>query len=267
MKKLFILTVVVLFFLTACLFFHKNKKKYNNNSNEILNIEGSGKIDKGFIKIANEINLRNNKINTILIKSMPIKLKNGSMTFRLNGNLAFQKEKLFRLIISHKITGREMDLGSNDSVFWFYSKRTSPAALYYSTHENLNKTNLKTPLNPFWMIESLNLNEINFQNITSIKENESSYQTFEKRKSVNEEIVYLTTVVDKLEKKIISRNIFRENKSMLTSTKYIGNIMIISWPEEDIIMEWDISDKQTNVKLESNLWNLPDYKKKINIGK
>jgi hypothetical protein len=43
--------------------------------------------------------------------------------------------------------------------------------------------------------------------------------------------------------------------------------MIISWPEEDIIMEWDISDKQTNVKLEPNLWNLPDYKKKINIGK
>ena len=43
-------------------------------------------------------------------------------------------------MISNSFLGKETDVGSNEKQFWFWSKRMKPSVLFYSEHENLNKT-------------------------------------------------------------------------------------------------------------------------------
>ena len=161
MRKLLISTVILFGFFIMFLILK------NNHSNiPEIDVSNPNLIEIPFSKneIVNRINNKNKKINSILIKNMPIKAKNGRMTFKLTGDLAHSKDKFFRFIVTSKITGKEMDIGSNNDIFWFWSKRISPPALYFSKHEDLWKTNLKTPLNPAWMIESLNINLIDQNN-------------------------------------------------------------------------------------------------------
>ena len=109
--------------------------------------------DQKMVEMIKSINKRNSEIKTIYLANMPIKIKNMGFTIRASGEIVHKKERFFRLIVTHKITGREMDLGSNQDIFWFWSKRINPPYLYFSKHENLSNTNLKSALNPMLMIK------------------------------------------------------------------------------------------------------------------
>ena len=151
------------------------------------------------------INKRNSEIKTIYLANMPIKIKNMGFTIRASGEIVHKKEKFFRLIVTHKITGREMDLGSNQDIFWFWSKRINPPYLYFSKHENLSNTNLKSALNPMLMIESLNISEIKIKEIKSFKTNDNNLLIFEKRPSPTKEILDLVTIIDIPTKTIVEK--------------------------------------------------------------
>lgn len=261
MRKLLILLVaisgfVVLFILAN----HKNKKQYK----EIFTIEPeTKKID---LSIVHRINEKNNKINSIIIKSMPVKVTNGSMSFRLNGDLSHKKEKYFRFILTSKITGREMDLGSNESIFWFWSKRMDKPALYYSKHEDLSKTNLKTPLNPSWMIESLNIGLIDVSKIQGTSEDDLYIHLHEKRKNASGEDCTLITTINKNTESVYCRKLIDNYGKTIISTFYNGDVIFMDWKDENVSMEWNTKNKQTNVHLSDSMWKLPDYKKKINMA-
>lgn len=218
------------------------------------------------IPLIQKINKSNSLINSVLIKSMPIKLKNGSMTFNLVGDLAHEKEKKFRFIVTSKITGREMDLGSNNDVFWFWSKRISPPALYFAKHEDLYKTNLKTPLNPSWMIESLNVEVIDQSKIKGFSENDEYISIFEKRISATGEECTLVTTIDKKTEEFLSRKLIDNNNKIIINTTYKENIIKIEWKDENVMMEWNVKGRQLNVSLPESMWIIPDYKKKINMA-
>ncbi len=75
----------------------------------------------------------------------------------LRANLAFQREKNFRLRGETSITGPEVDLGSNNDEFWFWIRRAQPPALYYCRHDRYATSNARQilPVNPIWLIEAL----------------------------------------------------------------------------------------------------------------
>ena len=56
------------------------------------------------------------------------------------------------------------------------------------------------------------------------------------------------------------------NSNVIVSTIYKDNIIFIDWKDENASMEWDVKGKQINVNLPDSLWNLPEYKNKVNIG-
>lgn len=263
MVKLLNFTVILCGFLIIFSLYLKKTNKFQDIPLEEPIIEQEYRKK---LPLVDKINEKNRKIDSVVVHSMPVKVKSNGFSFRLSGDLAHKKDKFFRFIVTSKITGREMDLGSNQNIFWFWSKRVNPPSLYFAKHEDLYKTNLKTPLNPAWMIESLNVGAIDQSKIYASKEDDVYLYLYEKRITASGEDCVFMTVINKKSEEVQSRKLMDMNSNVIVSTIYKDNIIFIDWKDENASMEWDVKGKQINVNLPDSLWNLPEYKNKVNIG-
>jgi hypothetical protein len=86
----------------------------------------------------------------------------------LNANLNFQRPKALRLV-AQKFMGTELDLGSNDELFWFWVRRAQPPALYFCRHDQFAQSAARQmmPVEPEWLIEAVGL--INFDRTSQIE--------------------------------------------------------------------------------------------------
>jgi hypothetical protein len=77
----------------------------------------------------------------------------------LRAELHFDRPKRFRLLADTRLTGPEIDLGSNDELFWFWAKRGPQPAVYYCRHDRFYTSAAKSilPVEPDWLIDSLGL--------------------------------------------------------------------------------------------------------------
>lgn len=262
MRFMLKLTAIISGFFSLYLAYNLNKKHHDVEipstpieNNKTINFE-----------IVDKINKKNEKTRTLIVKSMPVKIKSGTMSFRLNADLFHEKDKFFRLIVSSKLTGKEMDLGSNKDLFWFWSKRINPPSLYFAKHEDLWKTNLKTPLNPKLMIESLNIGIIDQKKITAHKEDDSYLYLYEKGTVANGDDCIIVTIIDKIIEKVYARKLLDVNSNLIVNTIYNGNNVFIEWKDENASMQWDMTNKEINGQIPDVIWKLPDYKTKVDMG-
>ncbi|HTU26810.1 MAG TPA: hypothetical protein VMF30_15485 [Pirellulales bacterium] len=58
----------------------------------------------------------------------------------LRTTVAYQRDRRFRLRSNTTLSGSEMDLGSNDELFWFWIKRSQPPAFYFCRHEQFSQS-------------------------------------------------------------------------------------------------------------------------------
>lgn len=79
----------------------------------------------------------------------------------LRGNIAAQRPGRVRLQASTAITGPEVDLGSNEELFWFWVRRNEPPQLYYSRHAQTpgSAAQQLMPIDPQWLMDALGLAE------------------------------------------------------------------------------------------------------------
>lgn len=75
----------------------------------------------------------------------------------LDGNLALQRPKRFRLKVSTTMLGAEADFGSNDRRFWFWMKRSPAPHIFYASHEQIAAVQERTqlPFRPDWVMDAL----------------------------------------------------------------------------------------------------------------
>jgi len=77
----------------------------------------------------------------------------------LRGKLAAQQPGRVRLEASTALTGAEVDLGSNDELFWFWVKRNEPPALYFSRHDQFagSAAQQVMPIEPQWLLDAMGM--------------------------------------------------------------------------------------------------------------
>jgi len=65
----------------------------------------------------------------------------------------------FRLCAGYGLTGQEIDLGSNDELFWFWVRREEPPALYFCRHDQYasSEARMSMPIQPDWLIEAMGI--------------------------------------------------------------------------------------------------------------
>jgi hypothetical protein len=78
----------------------------------------------------------------------------------MRANLAFEQPANFRLLAQlSQFTGRELDLGSNQDVFWFWVRRDTQRSVYFARHEMFanSPTRDLIPIEPNRLIDTLGL--------------------------------------------------------------------------------------------------------------
>jgi hypothetical protein len=80
----------------------------------------------------------------------------------LRASVAFERPWRLRLIAATGLTGRELDLGSNDQMFWFWVRRNQPAAIFYARHDQFAACPARQtiPIEPRWLMEALGTAEL-----------------------------------------------------------------------------------------------------------
>ncbi|HVX12921.1 MAG TPA: hypothetical protein VHC22_17190 [Pirellulales bacterium] len=77
----------------------------------------------------------------------------------LKAHLYLERPRRFRLLGETMITGQEVDLGSNDDIFWYWIKRSPQPAVFYCRHDQFATSLARNilPVEPDWIIEALGI--------------------------------------------------------------------------------------------------------------
>jgi hypothetical protein len=76
----------------------------------------------------------------------------------LTASIAFERPQGFRMRAGTSF-GSELDMGSNDELFWFWVKRSPSPGVYYCRHDQYAASPARqmTPFEPRWLIEALGI--------------------------------------------------------------------------------------------------------------
>lgn len=225
--------------------------------------------------LVREINKRNALIQSVFYKDMAFRInQGGGLSIKLNGFMAYEKNRKFRMT-SKSFFGKETDVGSNSTIFWFWSKRMKPSALYWAKHERLYETRLRTPFNPMWIMESFSINEIDTSNAT-IARHKGYWAVFQPRISASGQSITKVTLLDEETKTIVGHYVYDMKNNIIISTEitefysidghHVPKRINIIWHEEDIKIQWDFEKPKVNKPIDTKHWEMPSIKSKINLN-
>jgi hypothetical protein len=80
----------------------------------------------------------------------------------LTANIAAERPGRVRLTAGTTLTGQEMDLGSNEQLFWMWVRRNEPPAVYFCRHDQFANSAIREmmPIEPVWLLSALGMVDI-----------------------------------------------------------------------------------------------------------
>lgn len=207
-------------------------------------------------------------VRSLSTKDIKISIKR----FSASGCLYYEGDNL-RLVIS-SFLGKEMDIGSNNEIFWFWSRRIRPQALYYSRHEDSYNTNLRPIFNKEWILECFIFSKIEDSQEMSFFKKDNMLIIKSLKKVSGDVKVYVITVVDTDALFITSKHICDADDNVMASVEYknfkedlIPRLIEVSWYEEGIFMKWSLNDVLVNAPIDERFWKTPEHKPMIDMSK
>lgn len=201
----------------------------------------------------------------------------------LSANLAAAKGQRLRLVVS-SVIGNEVDLGSNDEVVWFWSKREQPHNLYYVSHEQLEQAReqMQIPFEPGWLLEALGLEPIDSTGL-SLKRNPDGRhvelvsnhrlaggQTFQKVAVVD--VLIGQTVEHRLSDELgrpLAKAKLSDFRRVPKSDIVIANRVELDWPMTKMRLTLNLGRVEVNPSsIPKQIWELPQMQncQLVNLG-
>ena len=80
----------------------------------------------------------------------------------LNAEIAVERPRKFRFRAGTSLLGPELDLGSNDELFWFWAQRSPEPGVFYARHDQFatSRARQMIPIEPAALVEALGLLEL-----------------------------------------------------------------------------------------------------------
>lgn len=112
-------------------------------------------------QIVTAVNQNSARVQSLSISNASITIPNMLGLPLLSGNIAAQRPGRFRLTAG-SVAGPELDLGSNDELFWLWVRRNQPPAVYFCRHSQFANSNIRQmlPVEPSWLLAALGIVDI-----------------------------------------------------------------------------------------------------------
>lgn len=105
------------------------------------------------------VNRQNSQIQSLTANQASVSAPRTPM---LTAEVNYYQPNYLHLSAQTSLSGKEVDLGSNPELFWFWVARNEPAGVYYCRHDQYARSGLsqQLPIEPGWVIESLGVKPI-----------------------------------------------------------------------------------------------------------
>lgn len=194
----------------------------------------------------------------------------------LRADIAFQRPNRFRLRAETGITGAELDLGSNEELFWFWMRRNQPPGVYFCRHAEFANCQAKQmlPFEPTWLIEAMGVAELDpglpHQGPYPMPNDRLQIRTI---RETPEGPAMKVTIIDGSQGWILEQHLFDARRRLLASSVasqhrrdpltnlVMPTVVQIQCPAAQLNMRLDLGNVQIN-RLSGDpaaLWSLPNY--------
>lgn len=220
--------------------------------------------------ILEAVNAKNGAIKSFSCSNIEVKLWMDGSRHRLTGSMFYEKDNRFRFVLS-SVVGKEVEMGSNDTHFWFWSRRMEPSGLYYAKHEDFNRTRLRTPFNPKWMKSSLGFDLLNSKG--QLVNDQDRYILVENLENAIGQPVTKMTYIDKKTQKVDGYLVLDKNNKKLVSGEVLSRSgelpqqILYVWFEENTSMLLNLSNPTINAQISPDNWKMPNINPKIDMSK
>lgn len=193
----------------------------------------------------------------------------------LNASIALDRPQRFRLRAEHFATGPEVDLGSNDELFWFWVRRNQPPALYFCRHEQFGTSPLRRmlPVEPAWFIEALGLVyfDPNVEHVGPATVGAERLRIDSPRPTLYGQLTK-TTIIDATRAWVLEQHLYDERRELIASAVTsdhrrdaatdvtLPREIEIRWPASQLTMKIRVNQWQVNSPAaNASLWTMPEY--------
>lgn len=200
----------------------------------------------------------------------------------LRGNIAVMQPGKVRFRASTTLTGDEVDMGSNEQLFWFWVKRNDPPALYFSRHDQYTGSTAQQmmPIEPQWLLDALGMMQFSpndrhegpFPHSNETLEIRSILQTRAGQMSKS-------TIVDALRAWVLEQHVYDATGTLVASSRatnhrYFPELGVslpqkiaLNVPAAELSLSIDVGTVQLNNLVDNPaLWSLPSITPQIDLG-
>ncbi len=179
----------------------------------------------------------------------------------LRAKIAMQQPNGFRLQASTSLTGEELDLGSNDQIFWLWIRRNQPPAFYFCRHDQFASSAARQifPVEPRWLNEALGVVHFDPSGKHSgpTVRPAGGLEVVTKFMSNNVELTKVT-IIDEARAWVLEQHLYDpQNQRLATaitnqyrrdslSGAYVPRHVEIQWPPAGMTMKLDLGEVQVN---------------------
>jgi hypothetical protein len=119
-------------------------------------------------QIVAAVNQNSSRVQSLAVSNASITIPNMLGLPLLSGNIAAERPGRFRLTAG-SVAGPELDLGSNDELFWLWLRRNQPPAVYICRHAQFANSNIRQilPVEPSWLLAALGMVDIDPASVIS----------------------------------------------------------------------------------------------------
>jgi hypothetical protein len=195
---------------------------------------------------------------------------------RLSARVAAEPPRRFRLQAQTSLTGPELDIGSNDDLFWLWLRQHQPPIIAFCRHDQYAQSNARRllPIRADWMPELLGLVEFRPEDA-----HEGPYPLPDGRIEIRsrlgsgEEEVVKSTILDGTTGLVSEQHLFTPAGERLASVRTskhrvdpasgaaLPHLVEVSWPASQVEFKLELAAISVNSTAAdpAQLWQMPAY--------
>lgn len=235
-------------------------------------------------ELARVVNENSTKVRALSAPEAKISVPGHALLPSVKANLAWERAKHFRLTGETALTGPEVDLGSNDELFWIWMKQSAQPSILYCRHQEFPSTEFARvfPIDPEWLIDACGL--------PIIDPNRQHYGPYLLETAPGENTRYglytiiqtprgpvtKTIVIDGMTGWVVQQSLIESSaaggqafaiavaedfqRDALTGA-FAPRTIRLQWPRQQFALEIDLGTVRMNeaAALDASSWTLPQY--------
>lgn len=216
--------------------------------------------------------LNENILRTTSWRSTDVSVTSPGMPVSLNGRIAVESPRNFRLIMS-SLGGNEADLGSNSEEFWFWMRRAEPHHVFHARHDQADRVQrrLQIPFQPDWLMEALGVIPVNEAQVEMFHPaaGGDTVDLVCERAAPDGRPVRRVTTVDVTRGVIVSHSLFDTDGRLLARALFakhqheaegtiLPHAVTLEWPQNGMALKMAIGRIEVNPSSQPvKTWELP----------